>query len=1038
MKLSISADGSVDRVDRVRHRAFASTSIVPFVLAACFGATAAVGQDAAQTTPAAASTPSSPDQEAAGQAGPEARGQAGPAANGQPAPPAAASLPESPPPATAVADQGVTPGGTTELAASAPDKPDNGEVVVTGTRVVRNGYSAPTPVTVIGAQQVNSAAEPTIFNVVNQLPALGGSASPQTGNSGSSAGTGGLSALGLRGLGTNRTLVLVDGQRIIGASLTGVVDVSELPQQLISRVDIVTGGASADWGSDAVAGVVNFVTDKKFTGIKGDFSGGETNYSDDKQYRIALTAGTSFADGRGHFVFSGEYAHQDGVHGADRPWYKGSKVLTKSIAGTAPGDPQYIVADHVADIQLAPGGIITAGPLAGTAFGAGGVPFQFQYGNPVITPFMVGGDQSADIGHIAWLDDELTRKTLYGRASFDLTDNINVWVAGNFGRVFTHYAAADVYRTGNITIQKDNAFLPASIVAAMTADHINSFQMGSSNQDIGPFQVSNMRTMKRATAGADGSFTLFGHEWKWDSYVEFASNRIHNYNPNEVIVPYYNQAIDSVRNAAGQIVCRSTLTHPNDGCVPLNILGTGVASKEALNYVLGTPYLYTTQHQTAASLSFSGEPFSLWAGPVSIATGAEYRKESFHSNADPISEGNNGNPLFAATGNNWFTGNFHGSRGTFNVYEGFLETVIPLLKSEKLGNADLNAAARATQYSTAGYVTTWKLGLTYSPIPDIRLRATRSRDIRAPNLGELFAAATVQTQTVIDDFAPYAGQTFTIQRPIIGNTALKPEIADSWEAGIVLQPEFLRGFHASFDYYQIKIANVISSLSNQQTMDLCFLGNQSLCNLIVRNAAGQVTSLTVQSINLALQRNRGFDIETDYAFKALGGSVNLRALFTRTIENSTNSGIPNSPIVDIAGQNSGSTPNWRGLVTQTFSTDDTRFDATLTERWFSAGTLNNLWIQCTSNCPTTTVNNPTVNNNHVAGALYFDLALGYKFRTGNKGFRPEIYAKIDNIFNKDPAVVAASGSLAMINPGVNPTLYDTLGRVYHVGVRFNF
>lgn len=912
------------------------------------------------------------------------------------------------------------------------------DIIVSGTRVVRDGYNAPTPVTVIGAEQVNSAAEPTIFNVVNQLPALAGSASTRTGNTGSSSGTGGLSALGLRGLGTNRTLVMIDNQRIIGASLTGVVDVSELPQQLISRVDVVTGGASAGWGSDAVAGVVNFITDKNFTGVKGDISHGITTYGDDYQYRVALTVGANFLDDRAHFVISGEYAHQDGIQGTNRPWYRGTKVLMRSLAGTPAGQPQYIVADKVAHIQLYPGGIITAGPLAGTAFGPGGVPFQFQYGNPIITPFMIGGDQAADIGNRSNIENVLARKTLYARLSYDLSDSINLWIAGNYGQVRTHYDAANVYRTANITIRNDNAFLAPSIAAAMADAGVTSFQMGSSNEDIGPFQVSNTRTMKRFTAGLDGSTKLLGTEWKWNSYIEIASNHIYNHNPNEVINPLYNQAIDAVRDTSGNIVCRSTLTNPSDGCVPLNVMGLGVASQGALDYIIGEPYLITTQKQTAASLSFSGEPFNSWAGPVSIAFGGEYRKESFHSVADPISEGDAGNPLFSPQGNNWFTGNFHGSSGSFNVYEGFLEAVVPLLNSEKIGTADLNAAARATQYSTAGYVTTWKVGLTYSPIPDIRLRGTISRDIRAPNLNELFSAATVQTQTVVDAFPPYAGQTFTIQRPLVGNTALKPEIANSWEAGVVFQPEFLPGFHASFDFYRIKINDVISTLSNQQTMDLCFQGNQDLCSLIERNELGQPTKLTVQAINLASQVNKGFDIEADYTFRLFAGSLNMRALLTRTIVNSTDSGIPNAPILDLAGQNSGSTPFWRGLFMQTYSSDDSKFDLTFTERWISAGNLNNQWIECTSDCPLPTINNPTVDNNHVAGALYLDIAAGYKFSTEKTGFRPEFYFKVNNVLNKAPARVAASGSLAMIASGVNATLYDTLGRTFRAGFRFTF
>ncbi len=928
-------------------------------------------------------------------------------------------------------------------ATSAQAQSDVDQVVVTSSRFKRDGYDAPTPVTVLGAEQLQGSAAPSMFSVIAQLPALSGSVSPQTGNGGSSGGTGGISALGLRGLGTNRTLVLVDGQRMIGATLTGIVDVSQLPQTLVSRVDVVTGGASADWGSDAVAGVVNFVTDTRFKGFKADVSGGVTQYNDNKQYKVALTGGLSLLGDRGHLVGAVEVARTDGLRGADRPWYKGTKVLQRPLNATPVGQPQYLVRDHVGQIQIAPGGVITGGPLMGTAFGANGAVYPYQYGSLIISPLMEGGQASADLGDVSNLDNQLLRHTAYGRFSYDLGEHASAWISANYGRSHGYYQSGRHYKTGSLTIRRDNPFLPASVVAAMAAANVTTAPFGTWNADILPFEVDNLRTMKRLAGGVEGRSTFLGSEWKWNAYVETAKNNISNRNPNESITPLYNLAVDAVRSPTGQIVCRSTLTNPTNGCVPLNIIGTGVASQAALAYIMGTAYLETEQTHRAAAFTLNGEPFELWAGPVSIATGVEYRREGFSSVGDPISEGNNGNPALAAAGNNWFTGNFHGSKGAFDVYEGFVGAVVPILDSPAYGKSDISGTVRRTHYSTAGSVTTWKLGGSYAPVEDVRFRGTLSRDIRAPNLQELFQASQVFTQTVVDDFAPFAGQTFTIQRPQVGNRNLKAEFANSMEIGAVVKPRFVPELNFSVDYYRINIKNVVSTLSNQQTMDLCFQGNQTLCSLIVRNAAGQVTSLTVQAINLASQKTKGIDFEADYTVNldelgAGAGRVNFRVLATHIIEQLTDPGIPNAPVTDSAGQNGGTSPDWRILATERYTSAGGAFTASLTERWISDGVINNAWIECTSNCPAPTIDRPTVDNNHLDGALYFDLAANYKFALPGRENKAEVYGRIDNLTNKSPPRSPGNGSLAFISPGVNASLFDTIGRVYRLGFRYEF
>jgi len=331
-----------------------------------------------------------------------------------PPPPAEADMPASAPDQASAADQTLAP----QLPAQGDDRATStNDIVVTGTRITSSGFNAPTPTTVIGEEQILKNAQPNIFTTVAQLPSLQGSTGANTGTFSTSSGSQGLSSFSLRGLGTIRTLTLLDGQRVVGANVTGVPDISQFPQLLIKRVDIVTGGASASYGSDAVGGVINFITDTKFTGFKANVQTGVTTYGDDGQVLFQAAVGKSFANDRLHVILSGEYAKEQGVgpgnFGEDlagsRDWYRATTLVNTGIMNN--GSPQYLVRDHGQAYQYTKYGLISAGPLQGTAFDANGQPFPFQYGsngvpakdragnvNGCFVGFCVGGDQSGHVG----------------------------------------------------------------------------------------------------------------------------------------------------------------------------------------------------------------------------------------------------------------------------------------------------------------------------------------------------------------------------------------------------------------------------------------------------------------------------------------------------------------------------------------------------------------------------------------------------------------------------------------------------------------
>ena len=957
-------------------------------------------------------------------------------------------------------------------------------VTVSASRIIRDGFQAPTPTTVIGADDIAAQAQENVYSAVIQLPSLMGSQGVQNNTGGTGGGQNGISSFGMRGLGSIRTLTLIDGQRIVPSNVTGITDVSELPQLLIQRVDVVTGGASASWGSDAISGVINFILDKKFTGFKANLQGGMSTYGDDGSVLLQMAAGTEFAGGRGHIEGSAEYNFEDGVgagklgvgKGASgRSWYNSTALLRNSIAATPPGLPEYTVAANAQDFQLGLYGIITTGPLTGTAFGDGGTPRQFNYGvgpnglkgvpagnaagtvTNCIAPWCIGGDNSGAIAGGVTHVSPISRVDVFTRVSFDLTPNTNIWATVNFGDVHTlNRSVSNIPIFGGLNIQCGNAagganaFLPASVNQACINNNITTFQMGTDNGAVPDgATIKTARTQRRYVGGADGAFGLLGTDWTWNTYFEHgevdSKIKVHTF-----LNPYFNAAVDSIVGPGGTIVCRSTVAR-SQGCQPYNVFGNVPIGQATIDWLYGGTHNAGTQQLThlqedAFSISTNGEPFSTWAGPVSVATGFEYREESYDVTGDPVSTGGAGcnDPLLnCVAGGNWFNGNFFSGSGRYDVTEGFVETVVPLLKSQQWGDIDLSLAGRATSYSTSGYVNTWKVGATWqTPIDGLRFRALQSRDIRAPNLSELFAAQTITTGTVTNPFITGAPSS-SIQNVSRGNTALTPEKAQTTEIGAVFQPSWFPGFSTSVDYYRISLRGQISSFNAQQTMDLCFNGFTANCAAIITNPPGgslaststQITQVVATAFNLATTVTDGIDFEASYRFGledwGIPGQFVLRSLATHVSKFISTSGVLGTVPHESAGENGGTfgtTPHWKLYQTQSYSTD--KWSITFSENWISDGRLNTQYIQCTAGCPLPTVNNPTVNNNFIPGALYFNVGGTY-----NLDEHWQVFGKIENVTNVDPPAIANNAPNTAM--GVNPSLYDTIGRLYRVGVRLN-
>jgi outer membrane receptor protein involved in Fe transport len=950
------------------------------------------------------------------------------------------------------------------------DQTTTADIVVTGSRITSPGFTAPTPTQAIDAVQIAQNAQPNIFTTIAQLPSLQGSTGVTVGNNSTSSGSQGLSSFALHGLGTIRTLTLLDGQRVVGANVTGVPDISLFPQLLVKRVDVVTGGASASYGSDAVGGVVNFITDTRFKGIKGNVQGGISDYGDDKQVLVQLAGGTSFLDDRLHLIVSGEYSHEDGIAAgsygekmaAGRNWYRTSTFFDNGIT-TAGGGPQYTVGDHAQAFQYTKFGLITSGPLQGTAFDASGAPTAFVYGSNLNgTPgvpgknaagtvancyvgFCQGGDISGNVGIGTTLQTPIKRYNGYGRIGFDFAPNNEVYATFNYGRIETSTQPNPGAAKSGLTLQCSNPYVPAIIQQQCAAAGITQFGYGVSMAILPNIVVAPTRQQFRGVVGLKGTAKIAGTDWHYDGYFEHGENITDITVSNITLNARYNAAIQAVL-VGGQIACSSTVARAA-GCVPLNIIGGAAPSSAALSYIEpgAGPYQHTRQSQNVASFNVSGEPFHLPAGAVSVAFGGEYRREYYKVTGDPYSNGNGAasgpeaarypiDPVLSAGGNNWYAGNYRSGGGQYNVYEGFLELNVPLVDSSALGKANLNLGGRGTHYSTSGTIYSWKVGGTWeTPIDGIRLRAVTSRDVRAPNLSELFAAGS---SVNIPNFTnPFTNPptSVNILQVTSGNPNLKPEKARNTTAGIVLsRPKWAPGLQLSFDYYRIRVKGVIASLSAQQVVNFCQNGTLTDCtgNYFLDGPGGTGNFVKTQPFNFASLFTDGFDIEASYQIPhplGLDGRLTVRGLATRVLHNISNTGIPGTEPTDSAGVNAGSTPDWKILGTQTYGTDDWRL--TVQERWFSDGVFSNTYIVCQTNCPVSTANHRTINTNKMPGAFYLDVSGSYTIKKGL-----EAYFKVDNVFNKDPVPSPQTNT----GIDINPALYDVLGRMYRLGVRFNF
>lgn len=932
----------------------------------------------------------------------------------------------------------------------APQSTASGEVLeqvtVTGTRIRRDGYDAPTPVSVLGTEALEKMAVGNIATAVNRMPVFTGSVTNHNSGSTYSNDTGGANHLNLRGLGPTRTLVLLNGRRVVGSTIAGfsnnggAVDINAFPNGLIERVEVVTGGASAVYGSDALAGVVNFILDTDYTGFKATLQGGITSHGDNGRQRASFTAGIPFADGRGHFLFSGEHAYEDSVVGKPRDWADHPySILANPNYTSTNGQPEHLAVFDTGLSVATRGGLIvscstapgTPCPLRGTQFLEGGTPAQFDFGPIISGVMMQGGDwQQSTLVQDVGLAVELKRDNLFTRASYDISDSATVFASlhRSITQVFNEQGPPD-FHLGNITILSGNPFIPDPVQAEMTALGIPSFTMGTVNGDVQNIQLDSDRRFTRYVVGIEGELDAVGTDWLWDASYVRGTNEVIARTLSNRITANYTRAVDAVVDD-GRVVCGVNAdadpTNDDPACAPLNPMGFGVISQAAVDYAYGRGHMETLLEQDVVAVSATGEPFSSWAGPVSLAFGAAHRREAVSGWASALDEADS-----------FLAGNYHASQGKYDVTEGYVETVVPLASDQPFAESlDINGAVRWTDYSTSGEVVTWKVGASWRPIEDVRFRLTRSRDIRAPNLGDLFLAGSTGRGTVTDPFNNNVET--SIITTTTGNPNLEPEEADTTGIGVVLTPSFLPGFGASVDYYDIQIEGAISRIGSQDYVDRCFAGVTALCSFIGRDANGFINAVSVSPANILSQSTSGIDLDLKYTFPLSNissnwdGDLSFRARATHVLSiESVDAGIAVEGAGTVGGVGLGTdlrAPDLRYLTSATYNNDPVAI--TLTMRGRSSAVYSHLAIECAPGaCPASTPEHPTINNNYVDGITYFDLAFNYAFY----GDGAEAFVVVQNALDEDPPAIPGCFYCGLGNDS-----YDRLGRLIRAGVRIEF
>ena len=923
-------------------------------------------------------------------------------------------------------------------------KDDAQVVVVTGSRVVRNGNNMPTPVTVITTEALKDVRPGNLVEALSDMPVFNGSKGQAT-NTGTGGAAGSpassqnaVNAVNLRQLGVQRSLVLYDGHRVNPSSPDGTVDLDTIPQMLLQRVDVVTGGASAVYGSDAITGVVNFVTDTHFNGLKVEGSAGRSTYGDADTAEGGLAFGKSLFGGRGHVMGSFEAREQAPITSAfTRPF--GKYVWT--LQGNGASIP-YFQASGARDASMTFGGRVNTTALGDSQFTTGGYIVPFVHGtNPFGSLASSASCKSCEIGGdggyvVGQLRAGLDMKQAYGRFDYDFTDTLHGFVS--LADTYNRSIATGFYNyNSTYAIGADNAYLLPAYKTALGA--ATSFTLGKIWADIPRPQLESRSNDAYLNTGLSGRLG----NYKWDIGLSQGASTFKVTQRNALDNGRLYASLDSVVSG-GAPVCRAALTNTAyAGCVPLDPFGTNTVTQANRAYFLTNLSYETKIGATDLNAAITGSPISTWAGPVDIALTGEHRKLTYEIDSATPAPGTAAN----CTGVSY---NCNAKTAVYSVLvasvpqvsqtvdEAAVEAEVPLARDMAFAKSlSLNTAYRYARYDRAGAATTWKIGGTWDLNDMLTFRATRSKDFRAPTLDENFRALsyTAPTRGFPDTLAtsPSSVAHLNPNAAVLngGNPDLKPETGYTWTYGVVFRPT--SRLSIAVDAFNIRVDNAIFLVQGNTPVyqnacyagggtDAAHRGSSQYCQLIIRDSTGDVTEWKQTFINLAQLDTNGVDFEVNYRAELFARPLAVRLLGTyqpHLIYKQP--GIVN---IDYAGSSFGTNglqanPVWRWTAFANYKPTQ-NLNISVEERW-------------REKLPKVD-GNPTVlyGGQPVKAVAYTSLNAAYTLPSKNL----ELYLNIQNLFNQQPPQAGFWGNP---NPGQFGEVAfgdDVIGRFFTVGFRY--
>ena len=918
------------------------------------------------------------------------------------------------------------------------------EVVVTGSRIRRADYVANAPVATLGADQIELTATVNTEQLLNTMPQMVPGFDRTSNNPGN-----GTATVDLRGLGSNRTLVLINGTRAVPTTQGGSVDINNIPTALIERVEVLTGGASAVYGSDAVAGVVNFVLKDDFEGVAFNINTEQTEEGDAELTSVDLTIGGNIADGRGNVVINAQYTDREDLFQGDRSFANFAQFDDTD----ANGNPILIDggSSGVPGTSIFAAGLSDFSPSAGIVFGQDGAA----------SPFVTGGDDNDFYNYapVNYIQLPQTRFQANALGHFDLTDKVQIYGRMMFtqSKVPQQLAPTPIFQAGSEFTLDGNPFLPVATQQLLSdalgsgvdtdGDGIDDTATAFLRRrlvEVGPRISDDKYTNFQLLAGVRGDIGETG--WTYDVYVSEGEVSGSNTQSGNVNRDRFLQALllDLDADPTGGTCLDPSSNGSTVGCAPMNIFGEGNISEDAAAFLRTAVAAEGEFEQRVWAASFSGDLFNLPAGAVGAAFGFERieLRSDFRPSQDLAAgtiAGFNGSPA---------------SGGAFDSDAFFGELLVPVVRDLPMAEAiDLELAYRTTDYSTVGSVDNYKIAGSWTIVPQVRFRGGFNTAIRAASIGELFSpqsegfpgasdpcaaeSAPVSAETAAICTAtgvpagsvgsvaidPAAGQ---IRGLFGGNPNLSEEEADTLTLGVVIEPDwFVEDLTVSIDYFDIKIDGAIASFGGgvNNVLSVCYDptdpaggAGSPFCNAVNRRSDGTIDFVAVTNQNVAEITLKGFDLQGSYSRDLFGGDLQVNYVGTYTTESTTLPFAGGEPI-ECEGQfglDCGEPlPDYKHRMTFNWSKDK----LTTQLLWRYVGEVDD-------DDADTTYFAETIDGTH-----YFDGVVSYSLTDNYR-----VSFGVDNLFDEKPPILGDNQEQA----NTYPATYDVFGRTYFLRASAKF